>query len=45
MSIFGMALSLVLLAFETLLDVVSDFLLHLREYEIPLYELDCFGDA
>lgn len=44
MSIFGVALSLVLLAFETLLDVIGDLLFHVREREIPLYEFDCFGD-
>ena len=45
MSIFGVALSLVLLVFETLLNVTSDLLFYVRECEIPLYEFDCFGDA
>jgi len=43
-SILSVALSLVLLAFKILLDIVSDLLFYVREYEIPLYEFDCFGD-
>jgi len=44
MSIFSVALSLVLLAFKTLLNIISNLLFHIREREIPLYKFDCFSD-
>ena len=45
MSIFSILLSLVLLAFQTLLDVGGDLLFHLRECEVSLDKFDCFCDS
>ena len=45
MSIFSVSLGLVLLAFQTLLDVGGDLLFHLREREVSLDEFDCFRDS
>ena len=45
MSIFSVSLRFVLLAFQTLLNIGSDLLFHLREYEVPLDKFDCFRDS
>jgi hypothetical protein len=45
MTVLGVSFRLVLLAFETLLNVVGNFLFYVREHEVPLYEFDRFCDA
>jgi hypothetical protein len=45
MTILGVSFRLVLLVFETLLDIVSNFLFYMREHEVPLHKFDRFCDA
>jgi hypothetical protein len=45
MTVLGVSFRLVLLAFETLLDVVGNFLFHVWKHEVPLYEFDRFRDT
>jgi hypothetical protein len=42
MTVFGVSFRLILLAFETLLNVVSNLLFYVRKHEVPLYEFDRF---
>jgi hypothetical protein len=45
MTVLGVLFRLVLLAFKTLLDIVSNFLFYVREHEVPLHKFDRFCDA
>jgi hypothetical protein len=45
MTVLGVSFRLILLAFETLLNVVSNFLFYVREHEVLLYKFDRFCDA
>jgi hypothetical protein len=45
MTVLSVSFRLVLLAFEILLDIVSNFLFYVQEHEVPLYEFDRFCDA